>query len=51
MSKVKISINSEQSNIKERTLADVKRRFQKTQQWLKTMEGSEMPSPFRKENT
>lgn len=35
----------------ERTFADVKRNFQKMLESIKTMEGSETPSPFRKENT
>lgn len=50
MSKIKISINSVKINKQERTFTDVKRHFQKILQWLKTMENSEMPSLFRKEN-
>lgn len=37
--------------VKEITFEDVKRNFQKMLELIKTMENSEMPSPFRKENT
>lgn len=43
--------NSKSQPVKKRTFEDVKRNFQKMLELIKTMEGSEMPSPFRKENT
>ena len=50
--KMEIKINETSKEIaEERTFEDVKRHFQKMLELIKTMENSETPSPFRKENT